>query len=52
MNSKQGYIFLQNFVIIELIQWSSFIDHAYEDVVLYAVEADGSWWVPRTSNPA
>lgn len=28
------------------------IDHAGDSVVLSFTEADGSWWVPRTSNPA
>jgi hypothetical protein len=27
------------------------IDHAGDSVVLSFTEADGSWWVPRTSNP-
>ena len=27
------------------------IDHAEDSVVLSFMEADGSWWVPRTSNP-
>jgi hypothetical protein len=27
------------------------IDHVEDSVVLSFMEADGSWWVPRTSNP-